>query len=75
MHGTTSSCGVMIGNLGNKKFLVNKISKDNNGRVYLIKHIFSFCKKVFEERLLNESKNFLVFLKNIPIPSPTGEKR
>ena len=36
LHGTTSSCGVMIGNLGNKKFLVNKISKDSNGRVLII---------------------------------------
>ena len=35
-HGTTSSCGVMIRYLGNKKFSVNKICKDNNGRVLII---------------------------------------
>ena len=35
-HGTTSSCGVMIGYYGNKKFSVNKICKSNNGRVLII---------------------------------------
>ena len=35
-HGTTSSCGVMISYLGNKKFSVNKICQDNNGRVLII---------------------------------------
>ena len=35
-HGTTSSCGVMIGYLGSKKFSVNKICKDNNSRVLII---------------------------------------
>ena len=34
-HGTTSSCGVTIGYLGNKKLSVNKICKDNNGRVLI----------------------------------------
>ena len=36
LHGTTSSCSVMIGYLGNKKFSVNKTCKDNNGRVVMI---------------------------------------
>ena len=36
LHGTTSSCSVMIGYLGNKKFSVNKICKYNNGRVVMI---------------------------------------
>ena len=36
LHGTTSSCSVMIGYLGNKKFSVNKICKDNNDRVVII---------------------------------------
>ena len=35
-HGTTSSCGVMIGYLGNEKFSVNKICKNNNSRVLMI---------------------------------------
>ena len=35
-HGTTSSCGVMIGYLGSKKFSVNKICKDDNGRVLIV---------------------------------------
>ena len=35
-QGTTSSCGVMIGYFGSKKFSVNKICKDNNGRVLII---------------------------------------
>ena len=34
--GSTSSCGVMIGYLRNKKFSVNKICKDNKGRVLII---------------------------------------
>ena len=36
MYGTTSSCGVVICYLGNKKFSVNKICKDNIGRVLII---------------------------------------
>ena len=35
-HGTRSSCGVMIGYLGNKKFLINRISKDNKKRILII---------------------------------------
>ena len=35
-HSTTSSYGVVIGYLGNKKFSVNKICKGNNGRVLII---------------------------------------
>ena len=35
-HGTRSSCGVMIGYLGNKKFLINRISKDNKKRTLII---------------------------------------
>ena len=35
-HGTTSSCDGMIGYLGSKKFSVNNICKDNNGRVPII---------------------------------------
>ena len=34
--GTTSSCSVIIGYLGNKKFSINKICKENNGRVLII---------------------------------------
>ena len=33
---TRSSCGVMIGYLGNKKFLINRISKDNKKRILII---------------------------------------
>ena len=33
---TTSSCGAMIGYFGNKNLLVNKTSKDNNGRFLII---------------------------------------
>ena len=35
-HSTTSSYGVVIGYLGNKKFSVYKICKGNNGRVLII---------------------------------------
>ena len=35
LHVAASSWGVMIGYLGNKKFSVNKICKDNNGRVLI----------------------------------------
>ena len=35
-HGITSSCGVMICYLSKKKFLVNKICKDNNCRILII---------------------------------------
>ena len=34
-HSITSSCSVMIDYLGNKKFSINKICKDNNGRVLI----------------------------------------
>ena len=36
LYGTTSSGGVMISYIGSKKFSVNKICKDNNGRVLII---------------------------------------
>ena len=35
-HGATNSCGVMIGYLGSKKFTVNKINQDSNGRILII---------------------------------------
>ena len=35
-HGTTNSCGVMIGYIGSKKFTVNKISHDNGGRILIL---------------------------------------
>ena len=35
-HGTTNSCGVMIGFLGNKKIKYNKIRTDNNGRIIVL---------------------------------------
>ena len=35
-HGTTNSCGVMIGSLGNKKINCNKIRTDNNGRIIVL---------------------------------------
>ena len=35
-HGTTNSCGVMIGFLGNKKINYNKIRTDNNGRIIVL---------------------------------------
>ena len=35
-HGTTNSCGVMIGYLGSKMFTVNKMSHDSNGRILII---------------------------------------
>ena len=38
-------------------------------------HVFSFYKKLFEERLQNDSKKLLEFLKHIPIPSLTEEQK
>ena len=38
-------------------------------------HIFSFYKKLFEERLQNDSKKFLEFLKDTPVPSLTEEQK
>ena len=35
-HGSTSSCGVMIGYLGSKKFQLNKINKDDHGRILIV---------------------------------------
>ena len=35
-HGTTSSCGVMIGFITSKKVSVSKVSKDNNGRILIV---------------------------------------
>ena len=34
-HSITSSCSVMIGYFDNKMFSINKICKDNNGRVLI----------------------------------------
>ena len=39
------------------------------------RHIFFFYKKLFEERLKNDSKKLLKFLKDIPIPSLTKEQK
>ena len=38
-------------------------------------HIFSFCKKLFEERFQNDSKKLLKFLKDILVPSLTVEQQ
>ena len=38
-------------------------------------HIFSFYKKLFEERLQNDSKKLLEFLKNIPVQSFTEQQK
>ena len=38
-------------------------------------HIFSFYKKLFEERLQYDSKKLLKFLKDIPFPSLTEEQK
>ena len=38
-------------------------------------HIFSFYKKLFEERLQNDSKKLLEFLKDTPVPSLTEEQK
>ena len=35
-HGTTNSCGVMIGFTPTKKISVSKVSKDNNGRILIV---------------------------------------
>ena len=35
-HGTTNSCGIMIGYHGNESFDERKISKDNDGRILII---------------------------------------
>ena len=35
-YGTTNSCGVMTGLLGNKKIKCNKIRTDNNGRIIIL---------------------------------------
>ena len=38
-------------------------------------HIFLFYKKLFEERLQNDSKKLLEILKDIPIPSLTEQQK
>ena len=38
-------------------------------------HIFSFYKKLFEERLQYDKKKLLQFLKDIPIPSLAEEQK
>ena len=35
-HGTTNSCGVMIGYLDSNKIKVNKIKNDNQGRILIV---------------------------------------
>ena len=35
-HVSTSSCGVMIGYLGSKKFQLSKINKDDHGRILIV---------------------------------------
>ena len=35
-HGSTSSCGVMIGYLGSTKFQLNEINKDDHGRIRIV---------------------------------------
>ena len=35
-YGSTSSCGVMTGYLGSKKFQLNKIYKDDHGRILIV---------------------------------------
>ena len=35
-HGTTNSCGVMRGFLGNKKSKCSKVMTDNNGRIIVL---------------------------------------
>ena len=35
-HDSTSSCGVMIGYLGSKKVELNKINKDDHGRILIV---------------------------------------
>ena len=35
-HGTTNSCGVMIGYLGSNKIKVNKIKNNNQGRILIV---------------------------------------
>ena len=38
-------------------------------------HVFSFYKKLFEEKLQDDSKKLLEFLKDIPVPSLTEEQK
>lgn len=35
-HGTTNSCGLMIGFLGNKKIKCNKMKINNNSRIVVL---------------------------------------
>ena len=35
-HGTTNSCGVMIGYLSSNKIKVNRIKNDNQGRILIV---------------------------------------
>ena len=35
-HGSTSSCGAMIGYLGSKKFQINKINKEDHSRILIV---------------------------------------
>ena len=50
-------------------------AQEKTGHKKVYNHIILFCKKLFEERLQNDNKKLLQFLKDIPIPSLTGEQK
>ena len=52
-HGSTSSCSVMIGYLGSKKFQLNKINKDDHGRILIVDANINFYNANIESEQIN----------------------
>ena len=52
-HGSTSFCGVMIGYLGSKKFQLNKINKDDHGRILIVDANINFYNANIESEQIN----------------------
>ena len=52
-HGSTSSCGVMIGYLGSKKIQLNKINKDDHGRILIVDANINFYNANIESEQIN----------------------
>ena len=50
-------------------------AQEITGHQKINNHVFSFYKKLFKERLRNDSKKLLECLKDIPIPSMTEEQK
>ena len=54
---------------------VIRVTQEITDHQKINRHIFLFYKKLFEERLKNDSKKLLKFLKDIQIPSLTKEQK